>query len=152
MLAEPTPESKSIVKNPFLYSSIAMGIALVIVGWIFFSRWQENRGIEHRVLEERTQKQQEADRAAVEQLGGSDLAIQMFYVSPSSIRRGETAQLCYGVANAKTITLEPESNAAIWPSHNRCIDVTPKKTTSYALTITSASGETKTQSVEIKVR
>ena len=152
MLAEPTPESKSIIKNPFLYSSIAVGIAVVVVGWIFFSRWQENRGIERRALEQRTQKRQEADRAAVEQLGGNDLAIQMFYISPGSIRRGETAQLCYGVANAKTITLEPKSNAAIWPSHNRCIDVTPKKTTSYALTITSASGETKTQSVEIKVR
>jgi hypothetical protein len=152
MLTEQTPESKPILKNPFLYSSIAVGIALAVVGWIFFSRWQENRGIERRALEERTQKQQESDRAAVEQLGGNDLAIQMFYVSPTSIRRGEAAQLCYGVANAKTIKLEPESNVAIWSSHNRCIDVTPKKTTSYTLTIASASGETKAQSVEVKVR
>jgi hypothetical protein len=133
-----------------LYSSIAIAIALLYVGWIFFSRWQENRAIEKKSREERTQQQLENDRAALEQFGGKDLAIQMFYASPGAVRRGESAQLCYGVANAKTVKLEPQSNP-VWPSYSRCVEVTPSKTTTYTLTIADAAGNTKSQTVEVKV-
>jgi hypothetical protein len=150
MLSHPHPESKSALRNPLLYSSIAIGIALLYVGWIFFSRWQESRVIEQRRKEERTQKQLENDRAAVELLGGKELAIQMFYSSPGVIHRGETTRLCYGVANAKTVKLEPQSNP-VWPSFSRCVEVAPAKTTTYLLTIEDASGNTKSQTLEVKV-
>ena len=83
--------------------------------------------------------------------GGKELAIQDFYASPGEIRRGETVQLCYGVANAKTVKLEPQPNP-VWPSYSRCVDVTPTKSTTYTLTITDAAGNTRTQSLEVKVR
>jgi len=145
------PPSKSFFKNPLLYSSAALAIVMLVVGWILFSRWLENRGIEKRAKEERTLKQQEEDRITVEQLGGKELAIQNFYASPGEIRRGGSVQLCYGVANAKTVTLEPQPNP-VWPSYSRCVDVTPKKTTTYTLTIADAAGNTKTQSLEVQVR
>jgi hypothetical protein len=151
MLAQPVPPKKSALKKPFLYSWAALGIAALVVGWILFSRWHENRGIEKRAKEERTQKQQEQDRIALEQLGGKELAIQDFYASPGEIRRGETVQLCYGVANAKSVTLEPQPNP-VWPSYSRCVDVTPAKSTTYTLTITDATGNTRAQSLEVKVR
>ena len=151
MLAQPVPPKKSTFKNPFLYSWAALAIAALVVGWILFSRWYENRGIEKHANEERTQKQQEQDRLALEQLGGKELAIQDFYASPGEIRRGETVQLCYGVANAKTVKLEPQPNP-VWPSYSRCVDVTPTKSTTYTLTITDAAGNTRTQSLEVKVR
>jgi hypothetical protein len=151
MLAEPAPESKSIFKNPFLYSSVALGVALLVVGGILLSRRWENRSIDRRAAQERTEKQLQQDRQAIEQLGGKDLAIQNFYASPGSIRRGETVKLCYGVANAKTVTLEPQSNP-VWPSHARCVDVIPAKTTTYTLTIADASGHTQSQTLEVKVR
>jgi hypothetical protein len=151
MLAQPDPPKKSALKNPFLYSWAALGIAVLVVGWILFSRWYENRGIEKRTKEERTQKQQEQDRIALEQLGGKELAIQDFYASPGEIRRGQTVQLCYGVANAKTVKLEPQPNP-VWPSYSRCVDVTPTKSTTYTVTITDAAGNTRTQSLEVKVR
>lgn len=150
MLSHPHPEPKSALRNPLLYSSIAIGIALLYVGWIFFSRWQESRVIEQRRKEERKQKQLENDRAAVELLGGKELAIQMFYASPGAIHRGETTRLCYGVANAKTVKLEPQSNP-VWPSFSRCVEVAPAKTTTYILTIEDASGNTKSQTLEVKV-
>jgi hypothetical protein len=115
------------------------------------SRWLENRGIEKRAQEERTLKQQEQDRLTVEQLGGKELAIQNFYASPGEVRRGETVQICYGVANAKTVTLEPQSNP-VWPSYSRCVDVKPTKTTTYTLTIADSTGNTKNQTLEVKVR
>jgi hypothetical protein len=150
MLGEPDPPKKSALKNPFLYSWAALGIAALVVGWIILSRWQENRDIEKRAKEERTQKQQEQDRITLEQLGGKELAIQNFYASPGTIRRGETVQLCYGVANAKTVKLEPQSNP-VWPSYSRCVDVNPTKSTTYTLTIADAAGNTRTQSLEVKV-
>jgi hypothetical protein len=148
---EPQPQSKPLFKNPRLYTSAAIVIVAFVVGWIFFSRWFENRAIENREKQERTQKQLEQDRVTLEQLGGKELAIQNFYATPGAIRRGETVQICYGVANAKTVTLEPQSNP-VWPSHSRCVDVKPAKTTTYTLTIADASGNTKTQMLEVQVR
>jgi|SRR5271168_283265 len=151
MLAVPPPEPKSIFKNPLLYSSAVLGLALLIVAGIFFSRWWDNRNIDRRTTQERSEKQLQQDRQAIEQLGGNELAIQNFYASPGAIRRGETVKLCYGVSNAKTVTLEPQSSP-VWPSHARCVDVSPAKTTSYTLTIADAAGHTQSQSLEVKVR
>src|SRR5229473_7779362 len=110
MLAQPDTQPKSVFKNPFLYSWTVLVIVVLVVGWVLFSRWQENRTIEKHAKEERTLKQQEQDRITLEQLGGKELAIQNFYASPGAVRHGETVQLCYGVANAKTVKLEPQSN------------------------------------------
>jgi hypothetical protein len=150
VLSNPNPDSKAVRRNPLLYSSIAIGIALLYVGWIFFSRWQENRAVEQKTKEERTQEQLENDRAALELMGGKELAIQMFYASPGAIHRGESTRLCYGVANAKTVKLEPQSNP-VWPSLSRCVEVAPAKTTIYTLTIEDAQGKTKSQTLKVQV-
>lgn len=146
-----TPESNSAFKNPLLYSSIALAIAVLVVGGILFFRWQNDKEFDRRAAEERSQKQHQADQAAIEQLGGKEFAIQSFYASAGVVKPGETIQLCYGVANAKTVTLQPQDNP-VWPSPNRCVDVAPKKTTTYTLTITNAMGETKSQTLDVKVR
>ena len=151
MLAQPDPQKKSILKTPFLYSRAVLALVALAVLWILTTRWLENRNFEKRATQERTQKQQEQDRIALEQMGGEELAIQNFYASPGMIHRGETVQLCYGVANAKTVKLEPQSNP-VWPSYSRCVDATPTKSTTYTLTIADAAGNTRTQTLEVKVR
>jgi hypothetical protein len=147
---QPPATTKTAFKNPLLYSSMLVGIVLLFVVWTLFSRWQENLAIERRWREEKTRKQLEDDRVALEQFGGKELAIQSFYASPGAIHKGESAQLCYGVANAKTVKLEPQPNA-VWPSYARCITVSPAKNTTYTLTISDASGNTKTQSLRVTV-
>src|SRR5579859_2448899 len=144
-----TPQ-KSLLRNPLAYSSALILIVAVYVGWVLLSRRQENRAYEHRAEEAQAKKQREADQAAIEQLGGSELAIQMFYATPR-IARGETAQICFGVANAKSVTLEPQTNP-VWPSHSLCVDVKPIKTTTYTLTATGVDGKTVSQEVKIEVR
>ena len=151
MLAEQNPAHKPAFKNPIFYSSVVLLAVFLYVLWIFFFRWQENRQIQRRAREEKSQQQLARDREAVEQFGGKDLAIQSFYASAGAIRRGETLQLCYGVANAKTVKLEPQDNP-VWPSYSRCVEVSPKKDTTYILTIQDATGNTKTQSIDIKVQ
>jgi hypothetical protein len=149
--AQEKPPAKTVFKNPLLYSSLLVGIALLVVLWILYSRWEQNRLIERRARDETARKQLENDRIAIEQLGGKELAIQSFYASPGAIHKGESVQLCYGVANAKAVKLEPQPNA-VWPSYARCVNVAPVKSTTYTLTVSDAAGNTKSQSLEVSVR
>jgi hypothetical protein len=150
MLSEQNRAPKSAVRKPILYSSFALMAVFLYVVWIFFSRWQENRKIEQRAEEQRSEKQLASDRQAIEQLGGKELKIENFYASATAIHRGESLQLCYNVANAKIVKLEPQ-DSPVWPSHYRCVDVSPKKDARYTLTIQDAAGHTQEQSIDIKV-
>src|SRR5579859_1224040 len=150
MTSAPAPAEKPFWKNPFVYSGTILLLVAVYVGWIVFSRWNDNRRIEQRARDAAAQKQREQDQKTVEQMGGSELAIQSFYGNPQ-IRRGQSAQLCYGVANAKKVTLEPQSNP-VWPSYSRCVDVSPSKTTTYTLTASDSAGHSVSQTFTIKVQ
>jgi hypothetical protein len=141
---------KQLFRNPLLYSSTAVTIVLLVGTWILVSRWQKNREIERRARQEKAQKQSESDHIALEQLGGKELAIQSFYASPGAIHKGESVQLCYGVANAKSVKLEPQPNA-VWPSYARCVSVSPAKSTTYTLTVSDASGNVRTQDLQVIV-
>jgi len=145
------PPQKSIFKNPHLYSVVVVVVALAYVIFLFVSRYESRRAFEQRNAEKAAEQRRADDRAAIEQLGGSDLAIRALYVSPAIIHRGDSAQLCYDVANAKTVTLDPPVGQ-VWPSHSRCLDLLPKKTTTYTLTIADASGKSASQSVQLQVR
>ena len=145
-----TTKTKGLLKNPFVYTSLAILLVAVYVVWVLLSRHIANRAYEDRIRSQQAQKQRQSDQAAIEQLGGSELGIQMLYATPQ-IRQGETAQVCFGVANAKSVTLEPQSNP-VWPSHSLCVDVKPKKTTTYTLTATGADGRAVTQQVTVAVR
>ena len=149
MLDENHKPQASIFRNPFIYSSALIVIVAIYVGWIVLSRHQANLSYERSAAEAQAKRQREADQAALEQLGGSELAIQMLYATPR-IHRGETAQICYGVANAKSVTLEPQTNP-VRPSYSLCVDVKPMKTTTYTLTATGADGKTVAQQVKIEV-
>ena len=148
---DPTPApSKSIFRNPYLYSAIIfLGVAAYAV-FLFIARYESNREYNRRNALKAAEQQRREDRAVIEQLGGTELAIRALCVSPKAIRRGESAQLCYDVTNAQTVSLDPPAGQ-VWPSHNRCIDLSPQKTTSYTLTIADASGKTASQSVELAV-
>jgi hypothetical protein len=121
------------------------------VCYVLLTRYESSKQYERQTKARQAEQRREDDRLAVEQLGGSELAIRALYVSPRTIHSGESAQLCYDVANAKSVTLDPPV-AAVWPSHSRCMNVSPRKTTTYTLTIQDAAGKTISQSVELPVR
>lgn len=64
----------------------------------------------------------------------------VFYASPNMIRPGQHTSLCYGVAQAKTIRIEPSAGDAR-PTFTRCLDVAPLKTTTYTLTAIGEAGQ-----------
>lgn len=150
MATNPNASQKSPLKNPYLYSSIVILAVFAYIAYVLITRYESNRTFERRSVEKASEQRREDDRKAIEQLGGSELTIRGLYLSPASIHRGETSQLCYDVANAKSVTLDPPEGE-VWPSHSRCVNLSPKKTTTYTLTIADASGQKVSQSVELKV-
>jgi len=148
--SEKDAPGNSVLRNPLLYSSVILFCAAVSMVFILYMRYESARRYEEQTKARQDAQRHENDLRAVEQLGGSELAIRGFYLSPPIVHSGQSSQLCYDVANATQVKLEPPAGA-VWPSHSRCLDVAPKKTTTYTLTITGATGKTVSQSVELRV-
>jgi hypothetical protein len=151
MPEEPNRKPFSGFRNPLLYTSTLLIIVLVYVGGTFYVRRQQNREIEQRNAAATAAKERRNDELTVEQLGGNEFKILNFYATPSVVHAGEPVQLCYGVSNAKTVKLEPQTNP-VWPSVSRCVEVTPKKTTEYTLTIEDGNDNSKTSTLTVQVR
>jgi|WetSurMetagenome_2_1015567.scaffolds.fasta_scaffold242376_1 hypothetical protein len=131
----------------WIYVIIATASVIIIyLGWTYYSRWSEQR--------EYIRKFEEAEAAkkkAVADAYGEGLTIRQFSASSLLIEKGETAQLCYSVSNSKSVRIEPFVEE-LWPAFHRCIDVTPKKDTTYTFTAEDDKGNKKTQSLTIKVK
>ena len=147
------PERKPMSANQKLWLgfSAALVILLCYVGWIFYSRLHENHAINEEVTAERKEKDQRDAAATVESLGGSEFKIISFYASPGDIHRGDTVTMCYGVSNAKSVSIDPPIGET-WPSVSRCMQITPKKTTKYTFTADDGKGTTKTAELTIVVK
>jgi hypothetical protein len=135
------------LRNPLIYTSILTVVVLIYLGLTFLSRRQQDR----ELLEKAKAKQRQQDSESVESMGGNRFEILNFYALPGRIHRGEESQLCYGVSNAKTVTIDP-SVGGVWPSLGRCINISPKKDTTYTFTAQDAAGSTKTASLTLQVR
>jgi hypothetical protein len=124
-----------------------LAMAAIYAGWTIFSRWNENRE------SERAAKDAEARAAkrVVDRLGGGKLKILAFWARPGIVQRGERALVCYGVANAKSVRIEPHIED-IGPALSRCLEVFPKHTTEYRLTTEDAEGHTATGSIVLQVK
>jgi hypothetical protein len=143
------PESQLVrgVRKLLPYTSAAALVALFYVSWVFFSRWNENRQLERAAGIERAR----TDKEITEKLGAGRLTILSFYASPPVIARGGKTLLCYGVANAKVVRLEPAVER-VWPSVSRCFDVAPNRETRYTLTAEDATGHSVAESITISVK
>jgi len=146
MLSDPAPETHTGFGKYLIFSSVVLLLAGLYVGWIFLSRWQANQALEEKAATQRRAQ----DRQTFEMMGGDRFEILGFYADPGSIRPGETAELCYSVSNAKSVTLEPPSEP-VWPAFGRCVHVSPHKTTTYTLTAGDAAGHTKSAAIQVEV-
>ena len=124
------------------YMFVVLAAALLYLGWTFADRYRSNREFE------RARSREMAPRLPPDY--GSAVKIVQFYASPGVLTRGEQALLCYGVANAKTLRIEPEVDV-LWPALNRCLYVQPKRETRYTLTAEGADGKRVTESFVLQV-
>ena len=133
----------------YILVSIAafLGVA-IYVGGVFYSRSLANQALAEKAAEQ----QRSQDAKTVEAMGGNRFEILGYMAYPTEIRAGEKSKLCYSVSNAKGVKIEPAAEEPVWPAFSRCVNVSPRKTTKYTLTIDDGAGHTKTASVEVKVR
>jgi hypothetical protein len=151
MAEESARKPKLTAARVWRYGSVVLALALGYAGYTIYSRRDENRRLSEQAASQAALAKRAEDQRAIETLGGNRFDILNFYVSPGFIKQGETAQICYGVANAKTVRLDPPAGA-VWPSLNRCVDVAPKKSTRYTLTAEDGAGGSKSATVLLDVR
>jgi len=136
----------SVIRKMLPFTTAAVVIAALYVGWIFYSRWDAQREAERAQREARVQDAQKV----LEAYGGNKVTVLSLSASRGVIHHGDSAQLCYGVSNAKTVTMSPPVGD-LWPSTYRCVDVSPKTDTTYTLTASDGHGHTDSKAIQIKV-
>jgi hypothetical protein len=82
--------------------------------------------------------------------GGKDVKILQFYAREGTLIEGNTTVICYGVLNAKSVSIDPPVEG-VSPSLNRCVDVSPAATTKYTLTAVDNDGKTVSASFVLTV-
>jgi len=137
----------SAVRKMLPWTTTLLVLALLWTGWVFFSRYREARAAEREAAD----KQAQSDRAILEKLGGDKLSILDFYAAPGAIHRGQHVSLCYGLSNAASAAIEPFIGSTK-PALSRCLDVTPRRTTTYTLTAKNTKGGTITASATVTVK
>lgn len=151
MNSDPNRKPYSGFRNPLLYTSSLLMLGMLYAAGNLYLRREDERERARRVAEAAAATRRADDQRTVEELGGSEFKILNFYAMPGAVKRGEAVQLCYGVSNAKKVTLEPQTNA-VWPSFSRCVEVAPKKTTEYTLTADDGNGNSKTSTITVVVQ
>jgi hypothetical protein len=129
---------------PFLL--VWIFIAAAYDGWVFYSRWRHGRETEQT----NQAKEAEEARKTIDMLGGGQLKILNFYASPGSIRRGEKANVCYGVFGAKSVRIDPPVEE-LHPAVAHCLQVSPAKTTEYKLVAEDGAGHSAIQAFVLQV-
>lgn len=136
-----------MIRKIFPYTTVALVIAALYLAWTFYSRHESNR----HAQEELAANEASARKKVVDQYFGSgEIRIPTFLAEPGVLKAGQSSHLCYGVVNAVSVRLDPPVEP-LKPTYRHCIDIAPKKTTTYTLTAANAKGETKTASLEVRV-
>jgi len=154
MLTESKPTQEQPKQKPgrafriyLVVSSTGILIVAIYIALTFYSRREEALEIRQKAAAQ----QRESDQRALDMMGGTAFDILSFYASPGHISRGESVNLCYGVSNAKAVSLDPK-DANVYPALNNCVIVTPHKTTTYTLSAEDAQGNKKTASLTVIVK
>ncbi len=125
------------------YTALIVLAAFLYLGWTLASRYLANRKFAPEAVKSPPPPASLDD--------GSTVKILQFYASPGELVEGDKAILCYGVANAKAVRIDPPVDQ-LTPSMNRCLDVAPEQDTRYTLTAEGAGGPPVTESFVIRVK
>ncbi len=82
--------------------------------------------------------------------GDGELKINQFYAGTARIYRGERVNLCYGVANARSVRIEPAVDG-VGPAVNRCVAAEPAESTTYTLWAGGRDGKELSRTLRVEV-
>jgi hypothetical protein len=135
------------MRKVWILTCLTMAAVGIYLGLIFESRWRDNQAL-IRHLEAPAARR---NRTLAEAYGGG-IRILSFYAVPSTIRRGESAKLCYGAANAESVSIEPPPAEPVWPALSRCVAVTPHTDTDYRFMAKDDQGNARSADLTVTVR
>jgi hypothetical protein len=141
-------ESHSVIRRILPFTTVGVILAVIYVGYVFYSRWSENREAQEKARQHEVTEAQKT----IDAYGGGHVKVLNFTIGPSVVHRGEKVTICYGVSNAKTVSIDPKPQGDTWPSLSRCVEAFPTNDTTYTITAKNEKGETDTQSLSIKIQ
>lgn len=139
---------RSALRAILPYTTVVTIVVAVYVAWIMYSRYASDKEAVQKARESAAAAEQQRN-AAITQHG--ELSFTTFYASDATVAPGQTTRLCYGVMNAKTVKMDPPVEE-LRPTERHCMDIAPKKTTTYTITAADDTGHTKTISLTVKVK
>lgn len=136
-----------MIRRLLPYTTVLTILVALYVGWTLYSRGESVAEAERQAKE----KQAEIDQKLVSAFGGDQLTILGFNSAEHQVASGGRVLLCYGVSNATKVSIEPGVEP-VKPALSHCLEVHPKKTTTYTLRAEDAQGNTKTATLTVNVR
>ena len=85
-----------VIRKMLPFTTAAVVIAALYLGWVFYSRWEAGREAERAQAEAQVKDAQKV----LDAYGGNKVTILNLSLSQAAIHRGDGAQLCYGVSNS----------------------------------------------------
>ncbi len=120
----------------------SLGAAVAYLTWVGVGRFV-NVGKD-------PQKKRPAGISSYPGAEGTAVKVLNFYSSSGEVTKGDQAVICYGVANARAVRLEP-AVAELEPALNRCFSVAPERTTTFKLIAEGRNGANASAEFAIKV-
>ncbi len=144
----PQPQRRGL-RAVLPYTTVLLILAALYVAWTFYSRHESDRQAQAAI-----EAKKEAERKRVADLiyGSGEVSFSTFGADSGVLHAGESTELCYGVVNATAVKLEPPVAEDIKPSYHHCLEIAPKKTTTYTITAQDAKGNKKSESVTVRVQ
>ena len=143
----PNPSQRPALAALLPYTTVLVILAACYAGWTFYSRHTANQEAEQAL---QSQKQEHEKKVADQIFGNGEVSFKTFGADKAIVKRGETAQLCYGVVNAKNVKLDPPVEQGK-PTYHHCLEIAPKQTTTYTITADDGAGHSKSESITVKV-
>ena len=133
------------------HAEIPLRVAAVIAGGYLLYVFLARHSAEKRVSAQPAPSDA-ATSAFDAAYGGTDLKILQFYARDGVLYEGKSTVICYGVVNARSVTIDPPIQGGAYVSFNRCVEAAPKRDTTYVLTAEGNSGKTVSASFTIRVQ
>ena len=131
------------------YTTAAVVLAALYAAWTLYSRYQVRQEAERRAEQKTRQSEIESGKFASRILDGG-LKILNFASDTGVVAPGGRVLLCYGVANAVRVTIDPQIKP-LKPAITYCLEAFPRRTTTYKLTAEDGEGRSASASLTIRV-
>ena len=130
------------------YTTVITIVVALYVAWTMYSRYSATRDAAEAARAKAAAAEQQRN-ALITQHG--ELSFTTFYASDAAVRPGQSTQLCYGVMNADSVTLDPPVEP-VKPTERHCMEIAPKATTTYTITAKNSAGQSKSLSLTVRVK